>query len=215
MTLTSQQLYQAQLVYKFLNKQYLLEKPDFILVLGSHELAVPKFAAKYCRKNPNTPIIISGGLGKGTKTWNISEAKVFFQILKNYGVNTNRIYLEEQATNTGENILFSKRLIFQHNLTHNKGVSISKSYMTRRAYNTAAKQWAEVKWGSIAEHLSFDTYFKKADNKTLFINTMVGDLQRIKVYGKKGFQIAEEIPDKVWSAYKSLAKAGFDKYIID
>ena len=42
---------------------------------------------------------------------------------------------------------------------------------------------------------------------------MVGDLQRIRLYPDKGFQIHQEIPDDVWKAYEELVEAGFDKYL--
>ena len=37
---------------------------------------------------------------------------------------------------------------------------------------------------------------------------MVGDLQRIRVYAERGFQIPQEIPDDVWLAYEELVRAG-------
>ena len=43
---------------------------------------------------------------------------------------------------------------------------------------------------------------------------MVGDLQRIKVYADKGFQIPQEIPDDVLSAYEELVRAGYDRHLI-
>ena len=46
------------------------------------------------------------------------------------------------------------------------------------------------------------------------IGIMVGDLQRIKLYPARGFQIAQEIPDEVWQAFEGLVHAGYDKYLI-
>lgn len=43
---------------------------------------------------------------------------------------------------------------------------------------------------------------------------MVGDLQRIAVYGKNGFQIPQDIPEKVWHAYEQLVALGFDKHLL-
>ena len=43
---------------------------------------------------------------------------------------------------------------------------------------------------------------------------MVGDLQRIKLYPARGYQIAQEIPDEVWRAFEGLVRAGYDKYLI-
>lgn len=43
---------------------------------------------------------------------------------------------------------------------------------------------------------------------------MVGDLQRIKFYPAKGFQVYQEIPNDVWNAYEQLIAAGFDKHLM-
>lgn len=42
---------------------------------------------------------------------------------------------------------------------------------------------------------------------------MVGDLQRIHLYGKNGFQIEQEISDKVWNAYNNLVSLKYDKHL--
>ena len=47
-----------------------------------------------------------------------------------------------------------------------------------------------------------------------FINIMVGDLQRIDVYGQNGFQIPQEIPEEVREAYRALVRAGYDKQLL-
>jgi hypothetical protein len=43
---------------------------------------------------------------------------------------------------------------------------------------------------------------------------MVGDLQRIKVYPEKGFQISQDIPDDVWKAYEELVRLGYTKHLV-
>ena len=43
---------------------------------------------------------------------------------------------------------------------------------------------------------------------------MIGDLQRIKIYPAKGFQIYQEIPGAVWDAYERLVELGFDKHLV-
>jgi hypothetical protein len=45
------------------------------------------------------------------------------------------------------------------------------------------------------------------------IDMMVGDLQRIKIYPEKGFQIPQEIPDGVWTAYEKLVAWGFTRHL--
>jgi hypothetical protein len=43
---------------------------------------------------------------------------------------------------------------------------------------------------------------------------MVGDLQRVKIYPEKGFQIAQEIPEDVWRAFEELVAAGYTRHLI-
>jgi hypothetical protein len=46
------------------------------------------------------------------------------------------------------------------------------------------------------------------------VGITVGDLQRIRVYATKGYQIAQEIPDDVWQAFEELVRAGYVKYLV-
>jgi hypothetical protein len=43
---------------------------------------------------------------------------------------------------------------------------------------------------------------------------MVGDLQRIRVYPARGYQIEQDIPTDVWAAYEELVRAGYDRHLI-
>ena len=42
---------------------------------------------------------------------------------------------------------------------------------------------------------------------------MVGDLQRIYLYGENGFQIKQEIPQEIWNAYNKLIDLNFNKHL--
>jgi hypothetical protein len=45
------------------------------------------------------------------------------------------------------------------------------------------------------------------------INIMAGDLQRIRIYPEKDFQIYQEIPPDVWQAYETLITAGYNTHL--
>jgi hypothetical protein len=67
--------------------------------------------------------------------------------------------------------------------------------------------------------VSFDEYLRDYTNPELseadVVSIMVGDLQRIKVYPAKGFQIYQEIPEEVWAAYEELVGLGYDKHLVE
>lgn len=202
-------------IYKYLSLPHCPDTPDFVLVLGNTDLRVPAFAAAYCLKNPVDHIIISGGFGKITQhIWNITESRKFAEIMIHHGIPREIISHEEEASNTGENIEYSKRLIEKKGIPHREGLLITKPYMIRRAYNTAAKKWGAVKWGSLGEPLSLKEYLEKVNDPEEAVQLMVGDLQRIKMYGKEGFQIPDHIPEDVWEAYQYMVNKGYTKFVL-
>ena len=52
-------------------------------------------------------------------------------------------------------------------------------------------------------------------NKDHCINELCGDLQRIKIYPEKGFQIYQDVPENVWKSWEILTeKYGFTNHLI-
>jgi hypothetical protein len=43
---------------------------------------------------------------------------------------------------------------------------------------------------------------------------MVGDLQRLIVYGRKGWSVPQVIPDEVMEAYEGLVAAGYTRRLL-
>ena len=70
-------------------------------------------AYDYLTENPEAYCIATGGLGHNA---DISEAESIFNILTEKGIEPHRIYLEEQATDTEENLAFSAKLMEENGL---------------------------------------------------------------------------------------------------
>lgn len=90
---------------------------DFLIVLGagvngtspSRTLRERLDAAlEYLEVHPNAIAIVSGGKGNGET---ISEAQCMFSYLTAAGIDSDRVWLEDQATNTVENLEFSLNII--------------------------------------------------------------------------------------------------------
>ena len=98
-----------------------------------------------------------------------------------------------------------------------KFILVQKPYMERRTYATFKQRWPEKDIAVTSPRASFDDYLNGYTNKALssddVIAIMVGDLQRIRVYAERGWQIPQEIPADVWQAYEQLVAAGYDKYL--
>lgn len=71
------------------------------------------------------------------------EAEVFADVAMKLGVPEEVILIENKSTNTGENVIFSKRLLQEKGLDFNSFILVQKPYMERRTYATFKKRWSE------------------------------------------------------------------------
>ena len=143
----------------------------------------------------------------------------FAEIAVDMGVPREQIIVENRSTNTGENIMFTRQLLSDRQITPRKLILVQKPYMERRSYATFRKFWPEKELIVTSPQVSFHDYLADYANRNLstadVVSIMVGDLQRIKLYPARGFQISQEIPDEVWEAFEGLVRAGYDRYLIN
>jgi uncharacterized SAM-binding protein YcdF (DUF218 family) len=193
-----------------------LEKADCILVLGSHDVRVAERGAWLFLEGWAPLIVFSGGLSNLTKgKWSEPEADKFAKIAIRMGVPKNKILIENKSLNTGENIEFTKKLLAKRGIDPQKIILVQKPYMERRSYATFKKVLPEKEVIVTSPRILFEDYPNDEISEDEVINIMVGDLQRIRIYPEKGFQIPWEIPDDVWEAYKQLVAAGYTKHLVE
>lgn len=204
----------AQELWDYHHMQQVPEKADCIFALGSHDRRVANRAAELYLQGWAPLLIFSGGLGNLTKAiWTETEADQFAAIAVEMGVPASAILVENESTNTGENILFTQELLQERSLDPQSFIVVQKPYMERRSYATFKKHWPDKKLLVTSPQISFKDYPTDDIPLERVINVMVGDLQRIKIYPAKGFQIYQEIPDTIWQAYERLVELGFDKHL--
>lgn len=197
-----------------------LSPADAIVALCSHDTIVAERAAQLFLEGWAPLLVFAGGLGAITRSfWSEPEADRFARIAAGMGVPEDRILRENRSTNTGENVQFTRRLLEAHGLGHlRRFIVAQKPYMERRSYATFRKVWPEAEVLVTSPRASLDEYLGRYSHESFtpddVIGIMVGDLQRIRVYPEKGFQIPQEIPDDVWDAYEALVAAGYDSYLI-
>lgn len=203
----------AKKLWDYHHVNHTVEKAEFILVLGSHDLRVADRATELYFEGWAPRIIFSGGLGNFTKEmWTETEADKFAAIAIKMGVPKESILVENKSTNTGENILFTQQLLAQKNLDPQSFIVVQKPYMERRSYATFKKHWPDKKLIVTSPQISFEDYPTEEIPLERVINIMVGDLQRIIIYPAKGFQIYQEVPPDVRDAYEQLIALGFNKH---
>ena len=215
-----QQIYKlAETIWNYHLMKQQVAKADAILVLCSHDERVAERGAQLFLEGFAPLIIFSGGHGAITRgLWQEPEAERFAHIAMSMNVPRESILIEPESTNTGENIAFTKRLLEEKGLHPHKFIVVQKPYMERRSYATFRKFWPEKEVIVTSPQVSFRSYLDEYANRSLsvadVVSIMVGDLQRIKIYPARGYQIEQEIPAPVWQAFEDLVRAGYDKYLL-
>ena len=210
----------AERLWQYHHMNHRLEKADAVLVLCSHDVAVAERGAGLWLEGWAPLLIFSGGLGSITGgMWSEPEADLFASIARRMGVPGESILIENRSTNTGENVVFTRRLLAERGLDPESFILVQKPYMERRAYATFRQLWPEKEAVVVTSpQATLDEYLEKYTNPGLtkddVVSIMVGDLQRIRLYPARGFQVEQEIPEDVWAAYEELVRAGYDRHLI-
>lgn len=196
-----------------------LSHSDAIVALCSHDTVVAERAAQLFLEGWAPLLIFSGGLGVITKNlWSEPEADRFARIAVGMGVPEHQVVIENQSTNTAQNVAFTRRLLADRGLDLHRFIVVQKPYMERRAYATFRRVWPEAEVIVTSPRVSLDEYLGRCSHESFtaddVISIMVGDLQRIRLYPDKGFQIRQEIPEDVWQACTALIEAGYDRHLI-
>ena len=202
-------------IWEYMHMGHQLHKSDCILVLGSHDTRVAERGAALYLEGWAPVLLLSGCLGALTRgAWDRPEAEVFADIAVRMGVPEDRILIENRSTNTGENIRFSRQLLREKGIQTDRIIAVHKPYAERRAYATIKKVWPEVEVIAASPCLAFHEYPNGEISEKKMIHVMVGDLQRVMLYGEKGFQIHQEVPPDVVQAYETLVDAGFTGHLL-
>jgi uncharacterized SAM-binding protein YcdF (DUF218 family) len=211
--------YLAQVLWDYHQLHHELVPSDAILVLCSHDLRVAERGAELFLQRWAPLLIFSGGLGSITRTlMTIPEADQFAEVARQMGVPPDRILIENKSTNTGENVRFTRGLLEALGLAPGSFIVVQKPYMERRSYATFRKVWPEPQVRVTSPQVPMDEYLRGYTHGSLsahdVISIMVGDLQRIRLYADRGFQIPQDIPDDVWAAYEELVRTGYDQRLV-
>jgi uncharacterized SAM-binding protein YcdF (DUF218 family) len=207
-----------QTIWNYHLMHHTLEKADCILTLGSHDLRVAAHAADLYLQGWADYLIFSGGLGRLTEgMWERTEAELFAEVAIQKGVPEDHIFMENRSTNTGENLRLTEQLMKEEGLDFQKFIVVQKPYMERRAYATFKQHFPDKACILSSPPLSYEKYCIPTDpeiHHERVIHLIVGDLQRIKIYAEKGFQISQEVPQEVWAAYETLVNMGYTEHLI-
>lgn len=88
-------------------------------------------AVEYLNENPGSPCIVTGGQGVNEI---YSEAEVMKKYLLRAGIDENRIFMEDKAVNTEQNMRFSAEIIKENGLSDKVVIATDFFHQLRCAY---------------------------------------------------------------------------------
>ena len=206
----------AQKLLNYMKLDMLVHQADVIVGMGTLDSRVAERSAQLFLDGFADLLIFTGGFGRITKDHHtVSEVERFRDIAISMGVPADKIIIETESTNTGDNIIFNQRLLSARSKELRSIIFVTKPYMERRVRATFKKQWAgsQPEMTVTSPKFTYEDYFNEDIPKELFLNVLVSDVQRMKVYVERGYQVAEEIPQAVWVAYERLVELGYDKQL--
>lgn len=212
----------VQKIWDYMHVNHTLKEADVIFAPGSRDTRVAEYAAKLYFDGW-APVILFSGSGDihnhkpGREQFiGSTEAEVFSGIAQKMGVPEKVILIENKSQNTGDNYKFSIELLKQRGINPKTIIAVQKPYMERRTYATGKVHLPDsIELIVVSPHITIAEYQNEVDgNDEHWLHTMVGDLQRIKEYPAKGFQIEQIIPDDVWQACEFLIAQGYNKRLI-
>jgi len=180
-----------------------------ILVFGSNDLRVAEHAASLYHERYAPWILFSGARGRMTQSWPETEAETMARVAMAAGVPASAMLIENRATNTGENIRFSRGLMESRGLNPRSAIFVQKPYMERRTRAALEVQWPGMDIQLSSPPLDFPSYCAGDLTEETVIAAMVGDFQRIVDYPALGFASAQPVTAEALAAFEFLVAAGF------
>jgi hypothetical protein len=122
-----------------------LRPVDVAIGLGSHDPGVATYTADLYHQGVFPLVAFTGANAPTTvERFPRGEAVRYRDIAIGHAVPSAAILTETQATNTGENITFTRKLLAAQGITPKSVLVSSKPYQQRRAHATVRKLWPEV-----------------------------------------------------------------------
>ncbi|MFC7382202.1 YdcF family protein [Sphaerisporangium rhizosphaerae] len=206
---------EAEILWDYHNMRHQVRPCDVGIGLGSHDIGVADYTAELFQQGMFPLIVFTGANAPTTiDLFPQGEAAHYRDRAISLGVPSDRIFVEAEARNTGENIDLSMRLLAEKGKHPSSVMLISRPYQQRRAYATCKKLWSEVSIVCASQDLPLDKYVEGIGSSKRVLDMLVGDTQRIHVYARAGFAVAQEMPEEVEQAFHHLVAAGYTSRLI-
>ena len=201
----------AKTLWNYHKLNHKIVHADAILCLGNKEIdrclerTLELFSKQF------SPIIIFSGGVSNEFTERRKEADLLKEKAINLGIPKEFIFVENESKNTGENMIYTNKLLDKLGIKISTIIIVTKGTMERRVYATFKKVWNNQNIEPIitSPKITYEEYPNEKISRDELINELVGYTDRMSGYANKGFQIKQEIPLKVVNASESLKNFGY------
>ena len=208
----------VQIIWDYMLVGHSLRQADCIFVLCSHDIRVADYAIDLYQRGFAPQLLFSGGVVQRNAAlnvfWDRTEAEFFARRALSAGVPADCILIENRSTNTGENFQFSRQLLDARALNFRSFILVQKPYMERRVLATAQAHWRDKEYVVTSPPISCADYLSGHLPRNAVIQHIVGDFQRVKVYGENGYQAPQAIPAEAWTAFERLVALGYGERLV-
>jgi hypothetical protein len=192
------------------------EPYDAVIGFGMFDLALPRFCGELYTRGLARRIVFTGGIGAGTGDLGGPEADVWRRELRQShpGIADDAVVLENQSTNTGENVSFTAARLRAIGPECTFGVGIRRVLVVasptrmRRVWLTIQCQQQTLQLTRTGPMTS------RAADAALYgaqgidhAAHMCGELDRIVAYAERGWVRAEPLPQPIEDARRRVADA--------
>ena len=207
-----------QVIWDYLCLRKKPTQADCIVGFGNFNTDIARRAAELYHQGLAPKIIFTGGLGRNTEgLLQEPEAVRFARVAMECGVPAEDILMEDKSTNTKENIDFTRALLEQRGIPHDRILGVHQPFMERRIVAAMGVYWPDLSFSVTSPQVTIPEYLARSKeqgvSENASVSVIVGDFQRMDLYAKLGYQLPQNIPEEAWEAYHQLVAMGYDKQL--
>ncbi len=204
-----------QTAWEYLRPGVPPEKADILFLLGNEDLRCGELAARLWHEQYAPWLVISGATGRNTSgVFKKTEAELFGEVAIACGVPESALVLETRATNTGENVRFTRELLSRRGIFPKKILAVQKPYGERRVLATLRHLWPDADIGVTSPAMSFEEYCGDGVSREEVASMLAGEIHRAIDYPKRGWMEPVPVPEEAREALRALAAAGYTRHLV-
>ena len=189
---------EINIISNYLIDKQSLNKADAIFVFGHYLPGISQTAAEQYKAGRAPIILVSGYWHERVPAGFKSEADFIAKALVKLDVPQENIIIEDHASNTLENVKFGMTKLHNEGYEIKSVIIVAVPWHIRRAKATMIKHYPDIKIGTA----TFDP--KDVTLTPTIIARLVGEVDRLAEYHKKGDIFCPDIPAEVQQATEKL-----------